>query len=178
MTIIHQEAILSRIETQKEINWDRLMSDVVDKYGMIAREKVLETKVINSFNKLTRSFSSEDINNLISGADEWFNMENSILTSADGINNCAWLVFENISEKSSLEKAISWCEKALLIESENAYNIDTYANLLHKVGRTAEAITWEKKAVSLKPDEQVLKDTLAKMEAGNKTWRVPEDDKK
>jgi len=54
--------------------------------------------------------------------------------------------------------------------------IDTYANLLHKMGRTAEAIKWEEKAVKQAEGTSVYQElagNLAKMKKGQPTWPAP-----
>jgi hypothetical protein len=50
--------------------------------------------------------------------------------------------------------------------------MDTYANLLYRLGRNDEAIEWEEKVVTLNPnpkDEEFV-ETLKKMKAGKPTW--------
>ena len=52
--------------------------------------------------------------------------------------------------------------------------MDTYANILHKLGNTKEAILWEKKALALVKSEEEKKtyqEALTKMEKGEKTWK-------
>ena len=50
--------------------------------------------------------------------------------------------------------------------------IDTYANLLYKLGKKDEAITWEQKALDLAPEgeKKSYEETLDKMKKGEKTW--------
>ena len=57
-------------------------------------------------------------------------------------------------------------------EKNNPAFIDTYANILYKLGRKAEAIAKETEALNLtepaeRPDYQ---QTLDKMKSGAKTW--------
>ncbi len=48
----------------------------------------------------------------------------------------------------------------------------TYANLLHKSGKTAEVIQWEEKAINLAPEAEKVnyRNVLDKMKKGEKTW--------
>jgi hypothetical protein len=61
--------------------------------------------------------------------------------------------------------------------------MDTYANLLYKLGRKDEAIRFQEKAVETaienKEDMALasLKDNLAKMKKGQPTWIVPGEKK-
>jgi predicted RNA polymerase sigma factor len=51
--------------------------------------------------------------------------------------------------------------------------MDTYANILHKLGKTKEAIEVQERAVALTTDaasKQSLQETLDKMKKGEKTW--------
>jgi hypothetical protein len=61
--------------------------------------------------------------------------------------------------------------------------MDTYANLLYKVGEISEALKWQELAVAkskeLKIDNgdiEAIEDNLKKMKEGKKTW--PDDDAK
>jgi hypothetical protein len=50
--------------------------------------------------------------------------------------------------------------------------LDTYANLLYKTGRTADAIAKETEALNLaeSSQKQAFQETLDKMKAGTRTW--------
>lgn len=83
------------------------------------------------------------------------------------LNNAAWNIFENINNQAILKKALILVQRSIELDSRPE-NIDTYANLLFKLGRKDEAIETEKKALSLvgenKGMEEGLKQTLAKFE--------------
>lgn len=98
------------------------------------------------------------------------------------INNNAWFVFERSNNSEELNAAILWMEhlfKNVKDEAEDPQSIDTYANLLYKVGRIDEAINWEQKAVAIEkehakisqnePDSSIAKN-LAKMQKSEPTW--------
>lgn len=61
-------------------------------------------------------------------------------------NNVAWTLFENVNDKNQLNKALEWAKKSVELD-ENAYNLDTYANLLFVMGYKEEAIEKERKAL-------------------------------
>ena len=108
--------------------------------------------------------------------DEIFSYMNSYGTSVSNpmqLNDFAWNVFENCSKKEILEAALGWSKSSLTGEFENysAY-LDTYANLLYKLGRKDEAIKTEEKAlVSDKENPDGYRETLEKMKKGEKTWK-------
>jgi thioredoxin-related protein len=93
--------------------------------------------------------------------------------SPEMLNGFAWAIFESCNDAKCIAQALNWSKKS--IEGKNdPMLIDTYANLLHKTGNTAEAIKWQKKAIELLKSEgedtEDFEDTLAKMEKGEKTW--------
>lgn len=86
-----------------------------------------------------------------------------------GTNNMIYNdIFLHDTDKLILNKALDWMIVLLQKDPNNAEEIDTYANILYKVGRTEEALKWEKiAAASEKPD--ILKD-FELMQSGQKTW--------
>lgn len=67
------------------------------------------------------------------------------------LNNTAWAFYENIEDRTLLEKALAWAKKS--VELHNAsFNNDTYAALLFKLGNVSEAISMEEKALQLAKD--------------------------
>jgi len=92
-----------------------------------------------------------------------------------GLNENAWEVFKRSSDKNLLKLALGWSERTLQLNPESSQFLDTYANLLFKLGRQKEAIEQQEKAVSFvnKEDAEGLKnmtETLRKIKAGEKTW--------
>ena len=59
--------------------------------------------------------------------------------------------------------------KGFIQQIEHYQYLDTYANLLYKAGRVNEAISTQKRAVNLSNGNELLKQTLEKMERGEKT---------
>lgn len=98
------------------------------------------------------------------------------------LNNIVWEVFfEHNTNKDVLNKGIEWMQKVIKLDSNVQNHIDTYANLLYKVGRVKEAIEWEQKAVKLQeeknknltvPIDNMFKLTLEKMQLGQPTWPI------
>ncbi|MBO9201406.1 MULTISPECIES: thioredoxin family protein [Niastella] len=95
---------------------------------------------------------------------------------ASSINIYCWVrVFERATDKTTLEKATWIMRKLVMLTNECAY-IDTYANLLYKLGKVREAIEWEEKALQgaleMKWDQQIEEyvKNLEKMKRGEPTW--------
>ena len=60
------------------------------------------------------------------------------------LNSFAWAIFENCDDPACVESALVWSKKSLE-EMENAAFIDTYANLLHKLGRQRKRLNGQEK---------------------------------
>jgi tetratricopeptide (TPR) repeat protein len=88
-------------------------------------------------------------------------------------NNMIYELFFMYSQDLKvLNKSISWIKQ--IVDSDkpiSAGHIDTYANLLYKVGRKKEAIEWQEKAVALSPEIPELLDNLNKMKSNQPTWK-------
>jgi tetratricopeptide (TPR) repeat protein len=83
----------------------------------------------------------------------------------------AWGLFQCSTNRSQLISALKWSDSAIAKSNgKNAEYIDTYANILYKLGRTGQAITYEKRAVDLDPKAKDIQDNLEKMKKGEKTW--------
>ncbi|AQG78159.1 thioredoxin family protein [Spirosoma montaniterrae] len=85
---------------------------------------------------------------------------------AGKLNSIAWTYFENMVDKNDLMQAVKWSERSLEL-SRSAAHLDTYANLLHKTGRRAEAVKYQTEAIALLKakgeDTAKYEETLAKM---------------
>ena len=91
---------------------------------------------------------------------------------SESLNNVAWKFFETTSDKKALNDALSWSKRSLEIYPENPMWMDTYANLLYKLGKNEEAVALEEEALELvgKGSKEGFKNTLQKMREGQKTW--------
>jgi thiol-disulfide isomerase/thioredoxin len=65
---------------------------------------------------------------------------------AMSLNNLAWTYYENMPDKQDLTQALSWSAKSLDYKRAPMY-LDTYAHLLDKLGREADAIKIEQEAI-------------------------------
>ena len=91
---------------------------------------------------------------------------------SDGqLNEFAWSVFQNCGDMTCVAEALEWSKRSFEKEQNPAF-MDTYANILYKMGKKDEAIQWEGKALNLSPenDRKGYQDTIDKMKKGEKTW--------
>ncbi|MEG0926933.1 MULTISPECIES: thioredoxin family protein [Chryseobacterium] len=68
--------------------------------------------------------------------------------SSGELNSLAWNFFENITNKSSLEKAVAWAQESVK-KDQNFANTDTLANLYNKMGDKKNAKMWAEKSIEL-----------------------------
>jgi thiol-disulfide isomerase/thioredoxin len=91
------------------------------------------------------------------------------------LNEFAWAVFGHCDDKKILESVLRWSKLTFENEAkiEPGY-IDTYANLLYKLGRKDEALTWEKKAQAIAieqgSDKSWGQDVIDKINKNEPTW--------
>jgi len=72
------------------------------------------------------------------------------------LNEHAWILFECANKKSELKTALQWSKESLKdVNAKNRYQfLDTYANLLLKLGRQKDAIKWSEQALALAPENK------------------------
>jgi hypothetical protein len=82
-----------------------------------------------------------------------------------------WPVFEHVTDTAILHTAIKTTQYNLdKFVGNDPNSIDTYANLLYKLGKKQEAIEWERKAVNISNNDKVFIETLDKMQNNIPTW--------
>ncbi|WP_167017339.1 glycoside hydrolase family 2 protein [Chitinophaga sp. Cy-1792] len=85
------------------------------------------------------------------------------------INNITWEVFVNCKDEDLLKFATTVAKFNVEQRDSSQESMDTYANLLYRTGNKDEAIKWERKAVAVSGNKELV-ETLRKMEAGQPTW--------
>ena len=88
----------------------------------------------------------------------------------NNLNSIAWATFEGCSDMSCVSQILDWSKN--LRNSSDPGFMDTYANILYKLGKNDDAIALEEKAISMTPvgNRADLQSTLGKMKKGEKTW--------
>jgi hypothetical protein len=90
-----------------------------------------------------------------------------------------YVIFQHSHSRAALEKGLRWMDGILKKFPDEPEWVDTYANLLYKLGKVREAIRWEEKSVMLE-NARAAKNkltpqsdyavTVQKMKRGQKTW--------
>lgn len=140
------------------IDWQELSASLTAKYPAVAKEVIANGKVFYYQNK-----------------QDWNNFQTAVVSymkdyghkvNPGQLNSFAWTVFENCKDMTCVKEALEWSKRSFK-DIENPAFIDTYANILYKLGNKDEAIKWEEKAIALGGTYQ---ETLEKMKKGEKTW--------
>ena len=87
------------------------------------------------------------------------------------LNDYAWTVFSNCPDMTCVADALQWSKRSFKDKPVPGY-MDTYANILYKMGKKTEALAWEQKALDgSSGDERAgYQTTLDKMKKGVPTW--------
>ncbi|GAA0552441.1 sugar-binding domain-containing protein [Chitinophaga japonensis] len=161
MNLIYQDHIhpaVSRPNAQPD--WEQLAGNT-SKYGAPGEEILLRAKTIYYLNRQEWDSFAKAAAGYVSKYGQYMR--------TDELNQFAWTAFEQVNDTSLLEPALDWSQLSLKGGDQAAY-LDTYANLLYKLGKKEEAIKYQEKAVSLTADAS-LKENLEKMKRGERTWK-------
>lgn len=142
--------------------WDSLQEALTIKYPSRANEVIMYSKVV-----------------FYQGSGDWNNFAPAVVAymklyghkeNDNQLNQFAWTVFQNCSDMTCVAEALEWSRRSFS-KNQNPAFLDTYANILYKMGRKDEAIEWEKKAMDIaEGDKKIFEDTIEKMKKGEKTW--------
>jgi hypothetical protein len=88
------------------------------------------------------------------------------------LNDYARNVFQNCKDMSCVSMALDWSRRAMELYPKAPFFMDTYANILYKMGKKDEALVWEQKAIDAAGPQAKYQyeNMLAKMQKGEKTW--------
>lgn len=145
----------------EEIDWAQIQYRVA-RYGEFGNEALVRAKVY-------RYFNIQDWKNFLPAVIEYSLSKYSVDESPMNLNNFAWILFENCTEEKDLKIALDYSSRAVSLEPVANW-MDTYANILFKLGRRKDAIYWASKACSLDGDE-VYKKTLESIKQNLSTWK-------
>jgi thiol-disulfide isomerase/thioredoxin len=165
--IIIQEELNPLIygKSVKPMNWTNFEKNITKKYPTKAKEILLASKIIVAQKKQNWKEYGPLVNDYLNKYGNF--------TSANEINSYAWTIFEKCEDAACVTNALSWSKKSFEANNNHMF-MDTYANLLHKNGKTKEAIEWETKAKEIAEkageDASDYAKAIEKMKKGEKTW--------
>lgn len=163
MNIIYREEI-APYDKDTVVNWEHIEEKVIGKYGDLGKERVWGCRMV--YYKAVGDWV-----NFGKYYKKYFDKVIPLKRSFIHINNLSWPVFENINDTAVLNAAIKAMKfNVETYAAEDPQALDTYANLLYKMGLHKQAIEWEQKAVALSNNDKVLIEILNKMKKGVPTW--------
>lgn len=167
IAIINNEEIFSTINkgyVPTETDWLNYEKKLMAKYPTHTNEAILKAKIV--VHKFYKSWS-KFLTTIFPYMEKYGMKEEDA-----SLNDYAFNVFEHSSNTTHLNSALEWSKRSLQKEQIAAY-LDTYANILYRLGKKVEAIEWQTKAVNAAKDaeeKEMYQDVLNKMKKGEKTW--------
>jgi hypothetical protein len=171
-------------EGKPEPDWNILYDNIAKDYkGDYADRNVMEAKLTWwQMNPNVLKFAA-----VLNDKMEKYGSDTTEMGDDFKLNGLAYLLWIDIQDVAELKRITSWMagvarrgEKATGEYTQYwPYYIDTYANLLYKVGETPEALKWQEMAVTkgreLNIDKGFLKaieNNFEKMKKGEPTWPI------
>lgn len=164
----------SVIEPAMEVDplWNKTLA-LIKQQNIGSSEKYLFGFVIPYYEALVKRDSTMNVNNLFA-CEKYYVDQYPDLSQSLQCNEFAYNTFQHDTVKVDLETALRWSKNS--IDSAKADDpwmpnyLDTYANLLYKLGNVRQAIEWEEKAAAANPKDKAIIQVLAKMKGGQPTW--------
>lgn len=165
MEIAGKEEVFPALRTKDDSapDWAAIEKKVKAKYPSIAEELILKTKI--------QYFSyKNDGDNAVASIVAYMKKYGH-KADPQALNEYAWTIFEKCNDMKCIEQALEWSKRSFK-ENEMPAFMDTYANLLYKAGKKADALAWEEKAMNKAngDEKKNYETTLEKMKKGEKYW--------
>jgi thioredoxin-related protein len=168
---IYQEVVEQEISKSKKLkttpDWNKIATTIAGKYNQYYADRVvLGAKTDWSGSRKDWSVHTED---LILYVERYSPKSDSGgQFQALYLNNFAWDIFQHSTDTAQLDIALHWSLRAVIMDPVPAW-MDTYANILYKLGRRSDALKWETIALAL-DGEEGIKSNYQAMKAGKPTW--------
>ena len=164
--LLISNAVNSKIQTKEAIDFTAIEKELAQKYPTINTEKA-------SLEIQPRYFSyTKNYPGLRDSFNKYIEKYGSTITAME-LNQMAWSIFENCDDPACLKAASEWSKLSLEKAKDTPMYLDTFANLLYRLGEKDQAIKTQEKAISLLTANDKKEDyvaTLQKMKKGEKTW--------
>jgi thioredoxin-related protein len=168
--------------------WDSIAKQVKTKYGNATAERVdlqVRSSLYRYLAEKTNKYWPEYIKFYIDKIEKnGYDTTHPQIQFLDvvNLNNFVFnAIFYHSNDTGQMKTGLRWMEGVLRRNPKEANNIDTYANLLYKLGRGKEAVEWQQKAIQIAIEEKdmnqflpSLEDNLSKMKRGIPTWILPD----
>lgn len=156
-----------KVFLDRNASWKEILNGIHSLKAGMGEERLVGNTILSMMNRIMKG-QQIDFNEFLNAV-EYYEKNFSVMYSALALNNWAWFSFLKTDNKVYLKKASEWSREAVKLDP-SAGNMDTYANLLHKLGKQHEAIQWEENALSKDPNNLEFIETLEKIKKGKPTW--------
>jgi len=155
-------------------DWKKALRRINEKYPYKKGKEFVISRTVVFYENLLAQTGSSNCKNLVAAAGYYLSAYPRFATPPP-LNEFAWTIFQHADAKAELDTALSWAKRAVSLADSSQRGfyseyIDTYANLLYRLGFRDSAILWEEKATLVNPKESSFAGTLKKMRAGEISW--------
>ena len=162
-----EPSLLKAKENKTQPDWNALSASVEKKYNKYYADFIITGARLHWAN--VNDNTKEQAKWLVAWMDNYASKTKTGQSFSLLLNNSAWEIFTLSNNTDELKSALAWSSRAVMMFPN--YNwMDTYSNLLYKLGKRDEAIQWEEIALKLGPGNSDLKTNLSKMKEGVPTW--------
>jgi hypothetical protein len=168
--IIRREALGAFLnDPQTAFDWTAVETSSAARYGALGREAVLGAKMIDDWRKRDWLSFGQSYTRYFATA---------LPRSTYPHNNASYQVLEHVDDRRVLETALRVMKRSIDSDKPDSVfgrydptELDTYANLLYKVGHKADALAWQRQAVAVSDgrDQEII-EHFQKMKSGEPTW--------
>lgn len=170
-SILYKEIVMPEFDKTKQSpdfvpNWSALRAIISKKYNQYYSDRVI-TAARASWG-LDQKNWPEYTKYLVRFQETYGSRSNKDVMASLILNNYAWAIFLYSNDSEELNKALAWSNRAVMMCPSPNW-MDTYANILYKLGRKNESVMWEEVASKLNPNDKEIQATLEKMKKGAAT---------
>ena len=146
-----------------------LYDDHADSYAKEYVRTQPDSSKMSGYLKLSFYEKNNKIDLLIQDAYTYIAKYPTVITN-DKLNEWAWNAFTKVDDKAILQKALAISKQSFAVSNAPEF-MDTYAQLLYKLGNKDEAIKVEQNAMEkASKDKESYQKTIDNFKAGKKTW--------
>ena len=165
-------------------DWNAISAAITHKYGAEYADRVIATAKVGWY-KSKKEAPPDYIQSLIAVVERYLAKEPDLtdyMPTALNVNNPAWAIFEHSHDKAELTTAAAWMARVVNANPKEdlnrAFYLDTFANLIYKAGRKADAIKYEEEALKIATGIKqwserkvgLYESVVGKMKKGEPTW--------
>ncbi len=165
--LLVSNAVNTKIRAKETVDFTSIEKELAQKYPTVNTEKA-SLEMQPRYYGYTKNYPG-----LRDSFNKYIAKYGSTITAAE-LNNMAWSIFENCNDPACLKAAAEWSKLSNEKEKDAPMYLDTFANILYRLGEKEKAIKTQEKAISLITDATQKEEyvaTLQKMEKGEKTWQ-------